>query len=437
MKRKGLLWLISLCLLMGLLSTGALAAGSDLTVTSTALSAAEGEPFTVTIKVPAIAEKLTVAELRLNFDRARFEVVSFVPPDINGATLTNSTVEAANKAGFVSASWESNDYDNTLDFSSGFSLSAEFRVKPGAAGSGSFTADPVHCDFSWFNDTTYDFDNKITVPSDAAVTVTISAAHEESYVERAYRLLLGRAGDAEGIAHWESALSGGTSAGEIIKEFFRSEEYKARGLDEAETVTLCYQAMLSREPDAAGLENWTKLLKEGYSTTKLVSEFVASPEFIALCDTYGLTAGTIALDARDQNSNITRFVLRCYAYALDREADEEGLNNWCAQLLAQETDPERVAFGFVFSNEANGRALDDEAFIAMLYRMMLDRAPDADGLANWVAALRSSTEAEIAYDAAYETDRSVEDATNQARQNIYATFAASEEFANMIKNFGF
>ncbi len=259
----------------------------------------------------------------------------------------------------------------------------------------------------------------------------------EDYVERAYEIILGRSEkDIEGIAHWTNELNAGASAGEIIKEFFRSDEYKARGLTNAETVSLCYQAMLSRAPDATGLANWTALLDDGYSTTKLVSEFVSSPEFAAICADYGLTAGSIALDARDRNSNITRFVQRCYSFALSREADEDGLNEWCEHLLVQDLTPERVAFGFVFSDEAKGRGLSDSAFIDMLYRMMLDRAPDAAGLENWLGALAAITQAEIDW-AHASGERTEAEARDQARQNVYATFAASAEFALMCANYGF
>ena len=256
----------------------------------------------------------------------------------------------------------------------------------------------------------------------------------QGYVERAYALILGREGDAEGIAHWTSSLADGTSAGAIISEFFRSEEYRSRGLSDAETVTLCYRAMLSREPDAAGLDNWTALLKDGYSTTKLVSEFVASDEFQAICAEYGLTAGTITLTERDRNSSITRFIMRCYGFALDRDADEAGLNEWCAHLLDQDLTAERVAFGFVFSDEAKARGLSDWAFIEMLYRMMLDREADA-GIGSWLEALAAQTDAEIAW-AHASGERTEDEARDQARQAIYARFAASEEFAQMVANFG-
>ena len=72
----------------------------------------------------------------------------------------------------------------------------------------------------------------------------------------------------------------------------------------------------------------------------------------------------------------------------------------------------------------------------MLYRMMLDRAPDAAGLENWLGALAAITQAEIDW-AHASGERTEAEARDQARQNVYATFAASAEFALMCANYGF
>ena len=250
----------------------------------------------------------------------------------------------------------------------------------------------------------------------------MNADDAASYVWRAYSVILGRQGDGAGVLHWMEELENGASAGEIIAEFFRSDEYASRGFSNEETVKRCYQAMLGREPDAAETANWAAMLADGFSTTKLVSEFTASEEFAAICAAAGLNPGSIELGPRDQNSSITRFVQRCYAVALGREADEDGLNEWCAHLLTQDQTPERVAFGFVFSPEAQRRVEERELYVKMLYNLMLDRLADADGLKNWVSALES-------YERSYGTD--------QGRQEIYKLFAASEEFGLMLKNFGF
>ena len=246
--------------------------------------------------------------------------------------------------------------------------------------------------------------------------------HVETFVERAYRVILNRSGDPEGIAHWDALLASGTSAGEIIAEFFRSDEFRARSLTSEQTVTLCYEAMMDRLPEPEGLANWVAVLDDGYSTTKLVAEFVESDEFQELCDAFGLTAGTIELPARDENSNITRFVMRCYEFALRREADEGGLNEFCEKLLNKTATPEEVAFMFVFSDEAHALWNGNSTFMTMLYRLMLDREPDLGGLENWVAALSAAEDAS---------------SKDEGRQQVFQLFAESDEFALMISNFVF
>ena len=245
----------------------------------------------------------------------------------------------------------------------------------------------------------------------------------ESYVERAYEVILGRSADAEGAAHWTEEIANGASAGEIIDAFFASDEFTAKDLSNSEIVTLCYEAMLGREPDAEGLENWTRLLDAGYSTTKLVAEFTASPEFAAVCDAYGLTAGGIELPAADQNINVTNFARRLYTVALEREADTDGLNDWVSQILDGTTTPEDAAFGVVFSDEAMAMERDDTAFITMLYELLLGRAPESDeALANWVNVL--SAGAAAGRDA------------GELRQETFRLFAASEEFKMIVESYG-
>ena len=258
-----------------------------------------------------------------------------------------------------------------------------------------------------------------------------------SFVSGAYETILNREADEAGLAHWTAALEGGTGAAEVLLSFFTSDEFLARGLGTRETAVLCCRAMLAREPGEEEIAQWSALLEESGSVAMLVAALAGEEAFRALCEDCGIRAGEIKPDPSEENGSVTDFVERCYAFALSREADGAGLDEWCAHLLNKDLTPERVAFGFVFSDEAKGRGLDDEAFIAMLYRMMLDREPDADGLANWVNALQQNTAAEIAYDQAFETGRSEADAIDQTRQNIYATFAQSAEFALMCNNFGF
>ena len=65
-------------------------------------------------------------------------------------------------------------------------------------------------------------------------------------------------------------------AGEVSGLNSAQRHVVCRDLSNTETVRLCYEAMLARAPDDEGLADWTALLDDGYSTTRLVAEFARS-----------------------------------------------------------------------------------------------------------------------------------------------------------------
>lgn len=75
---------------------------------------------------------------------------------------------------------------------------------------------------------------------------------------------------------------------------------------------------------------------------------------------------------------------RLYNAALDRVPDARGLGYWVG-LLDGGADLATAAAGFIASPEFQGRygGLDDRGFVAQLYRNILDREPDAEGLSFW------------------------------------------------------
>ncbi|MEM7320254.1 MAG: DUF4214 domain-containing protein, partial [Pseudomonadota bacterium] len=84
-------------------------------------------------------------------------------------------------------------------------------------------------------------------------------------------------------------------------------------------------------------------------------------------------------------------VFRLYQATLGRVPDQTGLFGWSGQLIANDMDLTGVARGFVRSAEfqATYGGLDTEGFVSLLYANVLDRAPDAGGLAHWTAQLDS------------------------------------------------
>ena len=110
----------------------------------------------------------------------------------------------------------------------------------------------------------------------------------------------------------------------------------------------------------------------------------------------------------------TKFVTNLYVYALGRQPDAEGLNNWVNQLTSKKTGGANVAQGIVFSQECINRKLSDDAWVDMLYPAVLGRPADAAGKQNWVNQLKVGV----------------------SREQVFYNFVTSTEFANYCKSCG-
>jgi hypothetical protein len=81
--------------------------------------------------------------------------------------------------------------------------------------------------------------------------------------------------------------------------------------------------------------------------------------------------------------------LRLYNAALDRVPDQGGVLYWTQALASGATLPQ-LAAGFIASNEFQQRYASVHTngdFVTLLYQNVLDRAPDAQGLAYWAGML--------------------------------------------------
>ena len=103
--------------------------------------------------------------------------------------------------------------------------------------------------------------------------------------------------------------------------------------------------------------------------------------------------GTCAICANGGNagnhevtSEMKAFAERLYTCCLDREADEDGLDNW-SNALANGATGSEVAAGFVFSQEYKNKDASDTQYVLMLYKTMLGREADTYGVTDWVLQL--------------------------------------------------
>ena len=205
-------------------------------------------------------------------------------------------------------------------------------------------------------------------------------------VYRLYQAVLDRAPDVTGHLNWTTRIAvEGMDALQVTRGFVNSPEFQARfsGLDSEDLVTLLYQNVLDRDPDATGLARWINDLESGVEPAMVVQGFANSPEFRAT------TAADAAAFARDSApSSWVDDVFRLYQAALDRAPDATGYLNWSGRL-ASGMEFLDVVDGFLRSPEFQMRFGDQEGaeFVTLLYQNVLGRDPDAQGLARWTGDL--------------------------------------------------
>ena len=214
---------------------------------------------------------------------------------------------------------------------------------------------------------------------------------------RLYQATLGREPDPIGLGFWTGALETGTlSLPEVAQGFVASPEFQARyGVpDNAGFVDLLYRNVLGRAGEAEGMAHWTGALDAGAITRAgVVLGFSESAELVE--STAGLFSGGVWVPAAGRFSDgvwaadpVAVDVMRYYETVLDRLPDAGGLLYWIDVREHGLTLPQ-MADAFTGSAEFGARygALSNEGFVEQLYLNSLDRPGEGEGLAHWIGAL--------------------------------------------------
>ena len=236
------------------------------------------------------------------------------------------------------------------------------------------------------------------------------------FVERLYTYILNRPADANGLKSWTNVLVSGKEQGaKVAQGFIQSPEFLKRNLSDTEYIKILYKTFLNREADAAGLKAWQNVLNDGLSRMHVFKGFAESDEFTRICQSYGIIRGNASLTApRDQNEGVTKFVVRCYRKCLGREADENGLNNWCTEIISGKCTAKEAAYGFFFSDEFQKKNLTNTEYVKTLYQVMMNREADTSGLNAWVKVLEKG----------------------KSRAAVFNDFGNSDEFQKICAQYG-
>lgn len=238
----------------------------------------------------------------------------------------------------------------------------------------------------------------------------------EAFVDRLYRLVLGRKPEASGKAYWTDELCNRRKTGaQVGYGFVFSQEYTAKKTTDRAFVEMLYKVYMNRTADEAGLTYWMDVLKQGVSREYVFKGFVDSAEYLKICESYGIERGTITLNqARDKNLNLTKYVNRLYQTSLGRGGEADGLNYWCSVIRNKTTTPVQAAESFICSPEFEKKNLSDTEYVKVLYRTFMGREYDQAGLNYWTGRLKQG----------------------ESRRTVLRSFAGCPEFRNIIKSFG-
>lgn len=244
------------------------------------------------------------------------------------------------------------------------------------------------------------------------------AGQVTAFVERLYELCLNRPADTAGMDDWKTVLLNRSKSGAVVAQgFFFSEEFKNRSFGDEEFVELLYQVMMNRTFDEDGKTYWLKRLGAGVSREAVFKGFAESAEFENICKAYGIERGSVETgEGRDRNMGLTMFVSRLYTKALGRAYDTAGLNDWCNRICdGTWSVTDTATEGFFESKEFLDKNLCNEEYVKVLYRTFLNRECDAEGLSDWVSKLDTGV---------------------MTRKEVLKGFSYSEEFSNMMKEYG-
>lgn len=111
---------------------------------------------------------------------------------------------------------------------------------------------------------------------------------------------------------------------------------------------------------------------------------------------------------------LNKFLDRLYYTGLGRATDPDGRFTWMNHIIYDGCSGADLVRGILFSPEFLNKNVSNEEFVQIVYRVILDREADGDGLATWTAAL----------------------ASGQSRQSVIEGFMGSVEWANLCLIYG-
>jgi hypothetical protein len=241
-----------------------------------------------------------------------------------------------------------------------------------------------------------------------AETLSASADPAVRMAASAHCRLLGRSATGLELMRWMTALRRGDEPTALYAELLRAPEFQTRLLDAlkpAEIVALVFRTMLDREPDGQGLDAYAAQLADGsLDRDGLLIATLLSSEFARLHpDLFVESAARRAPASDDCGPGIpddagaapARRVAEAYCLILERPPQVDETARWSAALASDPEGAMRLLDALVdtpeFARRHGTATITDAAYVGLIYRLMLGREADGQGLADYTAQLSSGS----------------------------------------------
>lgn len=217
-------------------------------------------------------------------------------------------------------------------------------------------------------------------------TLSIGTDTGAAYMQRLYEGLLGRSADTGGLVGYNAILNRQGPVA-VASDILASAEFAQRhgalaGLSDAQYVTLLYQGLLGRAPEAASLANDTAALAAGVSRGALATNIATSGES---ADHFAAATSDVWVP-NPTNAAITQL----YETGLDRAPDLAGLAGDVHALVAGAT-LSQIADSLAASPEflADHARQSAAQIVTSFYANAFGRAPDPVGLQVYTQTIQS------------------------------------------------
>ena len=241
------------------------------------------------------------------------------------------------------------------------------------------------------------------------------------FIDRLYSTALGRDTEYGGFEFWvQKVRKEDMTYSTLVQFFVLSEEANNLYKSNSSFVNMLYKAIYDREADEGGYDYWMAYINFGMNRQEVLEGFIGGKEFENLCKRYGgkqgsYHAGTSSgVDKTLNVVGIANFVRRMYVEVLDRKCETDGYRFWGNKIVTHQASGADMARHFVFSQEYLEKETTNKEYVTMLYKAIMGREPEEDGLNFWLKALKSGT----------------------SRETILDEFIRSEEYANICASYG-